>query len=87
MASLEEEDSADHEEVCAVLHRQAGKADEVDLCVAGLVEWGLVLRDEVLLLQATITTVKALIVRVLHHVNSRHTVKVIEMHLHNPLWQ
>ena len=76
MAFLEGEDSVDHEEVCEVLHRQVGKVDEVDRCVAVLVAWGLVQWDAVRPLPATTTTVKVLTDKAcLHHVNNRHTVK------------
>lgn len=83
---LEEADSTDREEACAVLHRQAGKVDEVDPCVAVLVAWALALWGEVSLLQAITTTAKVLMDKALHHVNSRRTVKAIGVRRLSLLW-
>lgn len=84
---LEEEGSADREEACVVPLHRAGKEDEADLCVADLVEWALVLWDEVLLLQATTTSAKVRIAKVLRRGSSRRTVRVTGAHLHRPLWR
>jgi hypothetical protein len=84
---LEEEASADREGACVVPLHQAGKEDEVDLCVAVLVEWALVLWDEVLLLQATTISVKVLMAKALRRGSSRRTVRVIGAYLHRLLWR
>lgn len=84
---LAEADSLDREEVCAALPRRAGRVDEVDRCAAVLMAWVLVPWDGALLLQATTTTIKVLMVKVLHHVSSRRTVRATGAHLLSLLWE